>query len=64
MFRDYHYQTSQSAPDWMTESDHCEKQSHLRQLYSITSNKLNESRSIANKQIRICALMMASEEGF
>jgi len=36
---DYHCQLSQSAPDWTTESDPCqERESHLRQLYSISPN--------------------------
>jgi len=37
--RDNHRQLSQSAPDWTTEFDRCEeRQSHLCQLYSISSN--------------------------
>jgi len=36
---DDHHQLSQSAPDWTTEFDCCEeRESHLRQLYSISSN--------------------------
>jgi len=37
--RDNRRQLSQSAPDWTTELDRCkERESHLRQLYSISSN--------------------------
>jgi hypothetical protein len=59
--RDYHWQLS---PDWTTESDCCEEREPSEPTLFYFVKEVNESGTIVNEQIRICAHTMAYEEGF